>query len=94
MIVSFSDKKTENLFKNRTKPKGLPENIIQRALEKLIILNATNNINDFIVIPGNNYEKLKGERRNESSIRINDQWRIVFEWKDGNSYNVKIEDYH
>ncbi|MDR1325971.1 MAG: type II toxin-antitoxin system RelE/ParE family toxin [Treponema sp.] len=45
-------------------------------------------------MPGNNYERLKGKRRNESSIRINDQWRIVFEWKDGNSYNVKIEDYH
>jgi proteic killer suppression protein len=68
MIVSFSDKKTEELFKNRSNPKGLPENIIQRALEKLIILHAVNNIND--------------------------QWRIVFEWKEGNAYNVKIEDYH
>jgi proteic killer suppression protein len=94
MIVSFSDKRTEELFKNRSKPKGLPENIIQRALEKLIILHAINSINDLTVMPGNNYEKLKGKRRKESSIRINDQWRIAFEWKDGNACNVKIEDYH
>jgi proteic killer suppression protein len=51
-------------------------------------------IDDLRIIPGNKYEKLKGKRKKESSIRINEQWRIVFEWKDGNSHNVKIEDYH
>jgi proteic killer suppression protein len=94
MIKSFSDKNTEALFKTRKISKGFPDDIWERALDKLIILNAANSIDDLRVIPGNKYEKLKGNRKKESSVRINEQWRIVFEWKDGNPHNVKIEDYH
>jgi proteic killer suppression protein len=94
MIKSFSDKNTEALFKTRKISKGFADDIWERALDKLIILNAANSINDLRVIPGNKYEKLKGTRKKESSVRINEQWRIVFEWKDGSPHNVKIEDYH
>lgn len=94
MIKSFSDKNTEALFKTRKIVKGFPYDILEWALDKLIILNAANSIDDLCVIPGNKYEKLKGNRKKESSVRINEQWRIVFEWKDGNPHNVKIEDYH
>jgi proteic killer suppression protein len=94
MIKSFSDKNTEELFKLRKATKGFPYDILERALDKLVILDAANSIDDLRIVPGNKYEKLKGKRNKESSIRINEQWRIVFEWKDGNSHNIKIEDYH
>ena len=93
MIKDFADSDTEKLF-SRQKPKRLPENILRQALRKLLILDAAENIDDMRVPPGNRLEKLKGNRKGKYSIRINDQWRICFEWRDSNAYLVEITDYH
>ncbi|MBI2473283.1 type II toxin-antitoxin system RelE/ParE family toxin [Candidatus Uhrbacteria bacterium] len=93
MIQHFSDKETEKIF-HREMSKKIPENIQQRAYRKLLMLHASISINDLRSPPSNHLEKLTGNRKNEYSIRINDQWRICFVWKTNHSYNVKIEDYH
>lgn len=68
---------------------------LQRAaLRKLLILDAAENLDDLRVPPGNRLEKLSGDRVGEYSIRINDQWRICFAWRDGDAYEVEIADYH
>lgn len=64
------------------------------AVRKLDMLNAASNINDLRVPPGNRLEALRGELRGYHSIRINDQWRVVFRWEDGHAYEVRIADYH
>jgi proteic killer suppression protein len=66
----------------------------QVALRKLRMLNRAANLNDLRVPPANRLEKLKGDRDGQYSIRINEQWRICFEWRDGDSFNVEIVDYH
>ena len=58
------------------------------------MLNRSTNLNELKVPPGNRLESLKGDRKNQFSIRINDQWHICFEWKNNDSYNVEITDYH
>jgi proteic killer suppression protein len=93
MIKSFRDKETEKIF-NRYFSSKLPQNIQNIARKKLIILDAVTEIEDLRVPPGNRLEALKGNRKGQHSIRINDQWRICFKWKDGDSYNVGITDYH
>jgi proteic killer suppression protein len=93
MIKSFRDKETEKIF-NRYFSSKLPQNIQSIARKKLIILDAVIEIEDLKVPPGNRLEALKGDRRGQHSIRINDQWRICFKWKDGDSYDVEITDYH
>lgn len=93
MIKSFADKETEKLF-NREFSKKLPNDIQRIARRKLEILDAAENINDLRVPPSNHLEKLKAERKNQHSIRINDQWRICFKWRDENAYEVEIVDYH
>ena len=93
MIKSFRDKETEKIF-NRYFSNKLPQNIQNIARKKLIILDAVTEIDDLRVPPGNRLEALKGNRKGQHSIRINDQWRICFKWKDGDSYNVEITDYH
>jgi len=93
MIKSFLDKETEKIF-NRHFSSKLPQNIQNIARKKLIILDAVTEIEDLRVPPGNRLEALKGNRKGQHSIRINDQWRICFKWKDGDSYNVEITDYH
>jgi proteic killer suppression protein len=93
MIKSFRDKETEKIF-NRYFSSKLPQNIQNIARKKLIILDAVTEIEDLRVPPGNRLEALKGNRKGQHSIRINDQWRICFKWKDGDSYNVEITDYH
>jgi len=72
----------------------LPENIQNIARKKLIVLDAATEINDLKAPPGNRLEALKGARKGQHSIRINNQWRICFKWKDGDSYDVEITDYH
>ena len=93
MIKSFRDKETEKIF-NRYFSGKLPQNIEGIARKKLIILDAVTEIEDLRVPPGNRLEALKGDRKGQHSIRINDQWRICFKWKDGDSYDVEITDYH
>ena len=93
MIKTFRDKETEKIF-TRQFSKRLPPNLHQLAWRKLAILNAVERLEDLRVPPGNRLEKLRGERAGQHSIRINDQWRICFEWREGNAYEVEITDYH
>jgi toxin HigB-1 len=66
----------------------------RRALQKLVALHAASALEEIGRIPGNRLEKLSGDRRGQYSIRINDQWRICFNWHEGDAYNVEIADYH
>ena len=94
MIASFGDKATESLFHEGT-PKGrLPSQITSVALRKLDMLNAATQLGDLRSPPGNRLEAMKGDYAGKYSIRINDQWRIVFRWDGGDAYEVRIVDYH
>ena len=93
MIKSFQGKETEKIF-NRLVSRKLPENIQHLARRKLIMLDAATELNNLRVPPGNRLEALKGNRKRQHSMRINDQWRICFKWKAGDAYNVEIADYH
>ena len=66
----------------------------RQAQRKLAELDAATSLNDLGAIPGNHLEKLKGDRKAQHSIRINDQWRVCFVWKDSNAHDVEIADYH
>ena len=93
MIKSFKEKETERIF-NRQFSKKLPQNVQRVARKKLVILDAATELNDLRVPPGNQLEALKGNRKGQHSIRINDQWRICFKWRAGDSFDVEITDYH
>jgi toxin HigB-1 len=93
MIKSFRDKDTERLF-SREFSKRFPPNLHRAAWSKLAILDAAERLDDLRVPPGNRLEKLSGKREGEYSIRINDQWRICFQWQGGDAYEVEITDYH
>jgi len=93
MIQSFQCRETERIFK-REFSKLIPQQLLKRAYIKLKLLNAATSVMDLSVPPGNRLEKLQGKRKEQHSIRINDQWRICFEWKNGHVYNVEIVDYH
>jgi proteic killer suppression protein len=93
MIKSFADKETEKIF-NRIVSKRLPQNIQLKGRMKLEILDAANVLQDLTIPPGNQLEKLSGDRKGQHSIRINKQWRICFEWQSGDAYEVEIVDYH
>jgi toxin HigB-1 len=93
MIKSFRDKETEKIF-NRQISSKLPQDIQRIARKKLVILDAAVELNDLRTPPGNRLEALKGKRKGQHSIRINAQWRICFEWRDGDAYHAEITDYH
>ena len=93
MIKSFADRRTAAVFQGLV-PKGLPPTIAQRAQTKLAMLDAAASLGELGVPPGNRLETLRGARRGQHSIRINDQWRICFVWQDGNAHDVEITDYH
>ena len=93
VIRSFNDKRTEAIFQGR-RAKGLPTEIQQRARRKLRMLDAATLIDDLRIPPSNRLEKLKGDRRGQYSIRVNDQWRICFVWRDRYASEVEIVDYH
>jgi len=93
MIKSFRDKETEKIF-NRQFSGRLSQNIQNVARKKLITLDAATVLNDLRIPPGNRLEALKGDRKGQHGIRINDQWRICFKWKAGDAYDVEITDYH
>ena len=93
MIRSFKSKETEKII-NRERSQKLPSDIQQVALRKLRMLNRSVTLQDLRVPPANRLEKLTGDRAGQYSIRINDQWRICFEWVEGEAQNVEIVDYH
>jgi len=93
MIVSFRDRETETIW-NGERSRRLPSDIQAVALRKLRLINAARKIDDLRVPPGNRLEQLRGDRVGRWSIRINDQWRIVFRWNEGGAEDVAIIDYH
>ncbi len=93
MIRSFGDKETEKIWEGIVSKK-LPFDIQNVARRKLRMINSSQDINDLRIPPANRLEKLKGNLSSFYSIRINKQWRIIFEWKNDDAYEVKIVDYH
>jgi toxin HigB-1 len=93
VIRRFHDSDTERLF-NREAVRTFGVDIQRVALRKLRQLDAAMALDDLRVPPGNRLEKLRGAREGRYSIRINDQWRVCFEWREGDAYDVEIVDYH
>jgi proteic killer suppression protein len=93
MIVSFRSKETEKIW-NGERVKKIPGEIQEIGRRKLRMLNNSQNIADLKIPPSNKLEKLKGSLKDFYSIRINDQWRIIFKWNNGNASELEILDYH
>ena len=93
MIENFADTETEKIFQGIVSKK-LPRDIQKTARRKLLYLHDAENLQDLLAPPGNRLEKLYGDRAGQHSIRINDQWRICFEWHQGRAREVEIVDYH
>lgn len=93
MIQSFGDQETGRIF-NQERSRKLPLEIQKRALVKLLMIDASCTEEDLRIPPSNRFERLKGNMKEFHSIRINDQWRIVFKYKNGDAYEVSIVDYH
>lgn len=92
-IKSFACAETERLF-NDARGTGIPNQIVKRARRKLLIIDAATDTNDLRVPPGNRLEKLSGNRSGQYSIRINDQYRVCFVFRNGDAFQVEIVDYH
>ena len=93
MIVSFACKETEKIWQGLYS-RYLPVDIQDRALVKLRLIDAANNLQDLRIPPSNHLEALKGDRKGQMSIRINNQWRICFVFENGDAHYVEIVDYH
>jgi proteic killer suppression protein len=93
VIKSFGDKRTAAIFAGYA-VRDLPPPIQRRARAKLLMLDAAKQVDDLRVPPGNRLEALRGNRKGQISIRINNQWRICFRWRDGEAWDVTIVDYH
>ena len=93
MIRSFACRETELLFNDQTS-RRLPPQIHRAARRKLLLLNQARRLDDLRVPYGNHLETLKGDRKGQHSIRINDQWRICFRWENQDAFDVEIVDYH
>ncbi len=96
MIESFGNRLAEDLFEDRRSKavRGFPETLRRSARRKLLYLHEAAELNDLSAPPGNRLEPLKGKWKGFYSIRINDQWRVVFRWKDGSAYMAQVIDYH
>lgn len=93
MIRSFADKGTEKVYKGRC-PKGFPSKILSAARRKLAMLDAATRLDDLKAPPGNKLHPLADDRKGQHAIRVNDQYRICFKWRDGDAHDVEITDYH
>jgi toxin HigB-1 len=96
MIQSIADKLTQDVFDgvNSKAARRFPIELHRKARHKLDLLNSAGNLNDLRVPPANRLEALKGDLKGHFSIRINDQWRVIFKWIDNNAEEVRIADYH
>lgn len=96
MIVSFGDSATEDLFHNRqtSRVRRFPHDVAGVAIVKLDMVNGSASLLDLRSPPGNRLEALKGDRKRFYSIRVNEQWRLVFRWEDNNAHDVRLIDYH
>jgi proteic killer suppression protein len=93
MIKTFQNRQTERVFLRETAPR-LSQDLYRMALRKLLLLDAAEKLEDLRIPPGNQLERLAGDRKGQYSIRINDQWRVCFRWEEGDAYEVEIVDYH
>jgi len=93
MIITFKCRETKRIFERNHSLK-LPLSIQRIALRKLLMLHAAVKLNDLRIPPGNHLEALQGNRKGQYSIRINQQWRVCFIWKEGYAEEVEIIDYH
>ena len=93
MIASFADKDTERIW-HREFARRLPKPFQMIVYRKLVMIHRALDLNDLRILPGNRLETLRAERRGQHSIRINDQWRICFQWNNGQAMNVEVTDYH
>ena len=93
MIKTVKDKRLAAIRAGKA-PKGFPADIVARAQRRLAQLDAAVTLDDLRVPPSNHLEALQGDRKGQHSVRINDQWRICFEWRDGDAFEVEIVDYH
>jgi proteic killer suppression protein len=93
MLTSFGNKDTQKIWEGE-RVKVLPAEIQEIARRKLRMLNNSQNLTDLMIPPSNQLEKLKGTLKNFYSIRVNDQWRIIFKWNNGNAEEVELIDYH
>ncbi|MBA3426882.1 MAG: type II toxin-antitoxin system RelE/ParE family toxin [Rubrobacter sp.] len=93
MIRSFQDKETRRIWERRHS-RAVPSNLQRKALRKLVEVNNAEDLNDLRVPPGNRLEKLSGDREGQHSIRINDRYRVCFEWGEGDAHQVEVVDYH
>jgi proteic killer suppression protein len=93
MIRGFRDRETERVFR-RERTRALAPDVQRMAQRKLTVLDAAESLEDLRVPPGNRLEKLSGDRAGQHGIRINDQWRICFRWRDGDAAEVEIVEYH
>ena len=93
MIRSFRDRKTEEVFR-RERVARLALDVQRVAQRKLAMLDAAESLQDLRIPPGNRLERLSGNREGQHSIRINDQWRLCFRWREGHAHDVEMVDYH
>jgi len=93
MIASFGSKQTEKIW-NGERVKSMSDDIQQVGRRKLRMINNSQNISDFMIPPSNRLEKLSGKLKEFYSIRINDQWRIIFKWENNQAEEVEVTDYH
>lgn len=93
MIRSFRDRRTRALRYGEAQ-KGVPHDVAKRAVTKLFMLDTVTRLEDLRVPPGNRLEALSGDRAGQHSIRVNDQWRLCFVWRDGDAHDVELVDYH
>lgn len=93
MIKSFADQRTRQLHDGKA-PRGVPADVLSRAVKKLFLIDTVTRLDDLRVPPGNRLEALSGDRAGQHSIRVNDQWRVCFVWRDGDAYDVEFCDYH
>jgi len=96
VIASFGDQGTADLYHGMStrRARAFPNDIVASALRKLDLLEAAHSLADLRSPPGNHLELLRGNRRGFHSIRVNDQWRIVFRWSESSAYDVRLVDYH
>ena len=97
MIRSFADRATEDIFNGKSSPAGrraLPRQLVRAALRKLEQMDSVERLEDLRIPPGNRLEALKGERKGQHSIRINEQYRVCFIWTDSGPDEVEVVDYH
>ena len=93
MIRSFADEDTEHIWQEQYIA-AIDRALQRAALRKLELLHAAGSVEDLRIPPGNRLEQLKGDRRGQHSIRVNDQWRLCFTWRDGGADDVELVDYH